>query len=240
MSLRDVIIIFAFILSFLGGFFLGIHYTMTFSYPSATVNAVAVTSDGGGALVTITARLSPGFGRVFVSVIPKTELDTQESAEIAAYVAQRIAGTPLGFRDILFEIRANTYIVEGPSAGAAMTIAAYAVLTGKKPAKDVVITGAIRPDGTIGPVGGLPEKLRAAAEHGIKYFLIPKGERYYEYVEPQKKVYEPVPGVVVVRKTYVRRVIDLYELGKKLGVQVIEVSNIEDALPYFFSSESSS
>ncbi len=226
-------------LAFLSGFFFGIYYVENFSYNSATVYAAAVVSGGGGALATITARLTPGYGRVFVSVVPKTEIDTQSSAQTAAYVAQKLAHVPLGFRDLLFTIRARTVIVEGPSAGAAMTIAAYAALTGKKPAQDVVITGVINPDGSIGPVGGLLDKLRACAEGGIKYFLIPKGERYVDVLIPQKTVYSPLPGVTIVRESYLRKRIDLYQEGNKLGVHVVEVSNIEQALPYFFSGEPS-
>ena len=226
-------------LAFLSGFFFGIYYVESFSYNSATVYAAAVVSGGGGTLATITARLTPGYGRVFVSVVPKTEIDTQTSAQTAAYVAQRLAHIPLGFRDLLFTIRARTALVEGPSAGAAMTIAAYAALTGKKPAQDVVITGVISPDGSIGPVGGLLDKLHACAEGGIKYFLIPKGERYIDVLIPQKSAYSPLPGITIIRERYVRKRIDLYEEGNKLGVHVVEVSNIEQALPYFFNEGTS-
>ncbi len=238
--LRELLLIAVVVFAFLGGFFLGIDYAISFSSETKSIYAVAVTSNGGGALVTILGRLTPGYGRVFVSVEPKMELDTQESAETAVYVAQRIAGVPLGFRDILFEIKAPSAIVEGPSAGAAMTILAYSLLTGKEPSKDVVITGAINPDGTIGPVGGLIQKLKACAENHIKIFLIPKGERYYEYLQPYKQTYEPFPGVYVVRTGYIRKRVDLVALGQKLGVKVIEVGRIEEALPYFFKNQPSS
>ncbi len=240
MGLRDVFLLLSLVLVFFSGFFFGVYYAVSFGEHSATVRAAAVTNDGRGALALITARLTPGYGRVFVSVEPKTMLDTQESAEIAAYVAQKLAGQPLGFRDMLFHIKANSQIVGGPSAGAAMTIAAYGALTGKQPRLDVVITGEIHPDGSIGPVGGLLEKLQACAEGGVKVFLIPKGERYYTYMEPYKEVYEPVPGFRIVRTGYRRKTVDLVEEGKKLGVKVVEVGQIEEALPYFFRTESSS
>ncbi len=229
-----ITILSVYVLAFLAGFLVGAWYVAEFSGRKAMVYAAAVKSEGGGALVRIYAELVPGDGKVLLSVEPKTELDTQASAEVAAYVAQRLAGTPLLFHDMVFSIRAPTVIVGGPSAGAAMTVAAYAALTGKNPRTDVVVTGEIRPDGSIGPVGGLMEKLEACAEHGIRIFLIPKGERYVRVPVVSKKRYSPAPGIVVVRTYTEYMTVDLVEEGKERGVKVVEVSDIHEVLPYFF------
>jgi len=219
---------------------LGAWYVVELSGRKTMVYAAAVKSEGGGALVRIYAEVRPGDGRVLLSVEPKTELDTQTSAEIAAYVAQKLAGTPLVFHDLVFTIRAPTVIVGGPSAGAAMTVAAYAALTNKTPRTDVVVTGEILPDGSIGPVGGLMEKLEACAENGIRVFLIPKGERYVRVPQVVRKRYSPAPGIVVVRTETRYTTVDLVEEGRKRGVTVVEVSHIRDVLPYFFSQEQAS
>ena len=233
--MRATLLAIAYVLAFISGFLFGAWYSAQFAHERVTIYAAAVKSGGGGTLVRISAELVPGSGKVLLSVTPKTELDTQESAEIAAQVAQRLAGRPLLFHDLVFTIEAPTVIVGGPSAGAAMTVAAYALLTGKEPRRDVVVTGEILPDGRIGPVGGLLDKLHACAEGGIRVFLIPKGERYVRVAKPVERKYSPAPGVVVVERTVEWQTVDLVEEGEKLGVEVHEVSTINDVLPYFFS-----
>ena len=230
------LLVFAYALIFVAGFLFGVSYSAEILGRSATVYAAAVISGTeSGTLATVTAQVIPGSGRTYITVNPSAELDTQESAQTAASVAARLAGKTIPIYDILFTINAPTEIVGGPSAGAAMTVAAYAALTGKTPRKDVVVTGEIHPDGSIGPVGGLVAKLHACADHGVHVFLIPAGERYVRVAQPVVEKQMPAPGVVVITKTVQWKTIDLVELGKKLGVKVVEVSDIHQVLPYFFS-----
>ncbi|TWT74581.1 Lon protease [Posidoniimonas polymericola] len=67
--------------------------------------------------------------------------------------------------------------VDGPSAGALTTIGVLAALRGDTVLPDVAMTGTINPDGTIGPVGGVPHKIDGAAEAGMRLVLIPYGMR---------------------------------------------------------------
>ncbi|MGH9246189.1 MAG: PDZ domain-containing protein [Acidimicrobiales bacterium] len=68
--------------------------------------------------------------------------------------------------------------VGGPSAGLAFTLAILDVLTpGELTGGDLVaVTGTINPDGTVGPVGGVAQKVAAAAEAGVEVVLVPAGE----------------------------------------------------------------
>ncbi len=66
--------------------------------------------------------------------------------------------------------------VDGPSAGAAIAIAIYACLHGKQVDNRVLITGAIRPNATIGWVGSVEEKAIAARDWGAKLLLVPRGQ----------------------------------------------------------------
>lgn len=199
------------------------------------VYAAAVVSGGGGALAEVWAEIRPGTGRVFLTVNPHAELDTQESANIAVQLASRLAGEPTAFRDLAFTINAPSVIVGGPSAGTAMAVAAYGAFVGRQPRTDVVITGELFPDGSIGPVGGLVEKLRACSEAGVRIFLIPRGERFVRIAEPVTRKVSPLPNVVVVERSVRWETADLYDLGRELGIEVVEVGTIEEALPYFFS-----
>jgi ATP-dependent Lon protease len=63
---------------------------------------------------------------------------------------------------------------DGPSAGAALTIALYSLLTGIKIKHDIAMTGEINLEGKITAIGGLEEKLEGAKRAGVKLVLYPK------------------------------------------------------------------
>jgi ATP-dependent Lon protease len=62
---------------------------------------------------------------------------------------------------------------EGPSAGAAMTLAFYSRLTNRMIRHDVAMTGEINLREEVTEIGGLDEKLNAAKRYGAKLVLIP-------------------------------------------------------------------
>ncbi len=66
---------------------------------------------------------------------------------------------------------------DGPSAGGVMTVGFAALLKGDQILRGIAMTGTISKDGTIGPVGGIPDKIRAAAREGYRTILIPQGQR---------------------------------------------------------------
>ncbi len=158
--------------------------------------------------------VTPGDGEVYLSTEPLTEVDMQASARLAALVAAYVAGKNYFDYDYFISVVSNSTIVGGPSAGAAMTVAIVSALLDKPINESVVETGMIMPDGTIGPVGGIPEKLDAAAEVGAKVMLIPAGQRI---------------AYSLSRHAYV----DVVKLGEEKGVKVVEVSTIYDALHWF-------
>jgi len=194
-----------------------------------TVYAPAVSSGGAGVLSKITLGIAyPGSGRVFFSALPYTEIETQGAARVAAFIASLLARVEFSNYDYYVLVESTTPIIGGPSAGALFTIGFTSLLLGLSINDNTTMTGMINPDGTIGPVGGLKEKLEAAASSGFKAFLIPLGQRQYKY-----PVYEEITrGWLTIRRvTY--RTVDLVEYGKRLNVSVIEVGNVLDALYYF-------
>jgi predicted S18 family serine protease len=72
-------------------------------------------------------------------------------------VAENLTEAQLGKTDIIITIEAQEPIgiVDGPSAGAAITIAIVAAINNQILNNTIFITGTINPDGTIGMVGGL-------------------------------------------------------------------------------------
>lgn len=115
-----------------------------------------------------------GTGHVFVDTNPFTQVDLQGSARIAAMVASDVLGINEKSYDFYYIIEINSSVIGGPSAGGALTVATIAAINNWKIKPGVVMTGMIDPDETIGPVGGIPYKLQAAAANGARVFLFPK------------------------------------------------------------------
>ncbi|WMJ82476.1 Lon family ATP-dependent protease [Clostridium sp. MB40-C1] len=64
--------------------------------------------------------------------------------------------------------------IDGPSAGAAITICIISALLNKPIRQDIAITGEISLRGKIKPVGGIFEKIYGARRRGIKLVVVPK------------------------------------------------------------------
>lgn len=198
---------------------------------SLTVYAPAVSRGGGGALLEINLTIKyPGSGRVYFSAKPLVELDTQATARIASYVAASITGHNYYSYDYIVETTSTSLVVGGPSAGALMTIGFIALFLNKTLNPKITMTGMINPDGSIGPVGGLLDKLEAVASNGYKIFLIPQGQRTIYVAERIVKRY---PWGYYETIKY--RQVDLVKEGEKRGVIVIEVNNILQAMKYFLN-----
>jgi ATP-dependent Lon protease len=132
----------------------------------------------GGDLLTIEATAMPGKG----NIIRTGSLgDVMKESVEAARTVVRSRARRLGIKDELFEKRDVHIHVpdgatpkDGPSAGAAMTTAFVSALTGIPVKAHVAMTGEITLRGEVTAIGGLKEKLLAAARGGIKLVMIPE------------------------------------------------------------------
>lgn len=158
-----------------------------------------------------------GTGHVFVDTSPYTQVDLQGSARLAAMVASDVLGIDQRSYDFYYIIDISSPIIGGPSAGAALTMATIAAINNWTLDPGVVMTGMINPDESIGPVGGIPYKLEAAAARNYTLFLVPE-------------------GTVIISKN-VEETIDVLKLGKDLNVTVKEVSTIQEVVKIFTGHE---
>ncbi|MGB3410559.1 MAG: S16 family serine protease [Microthrixaceae bacterium] len=73
------------------------------------------------------------------------------------------------------EVDVDSGTVTGPSAGLAWTLAIIDRLTpgSLTRGRDIAVTGEIRADGTVGPIGGVEQKVSAVKRAGIKVFIFP-------------------------------------------------------------------
>jgi ATP-dependent Lon protease len=67
---------------------------------------------------------------------------------------------------------------DGPSAGGALTLAIYSLLTHRKIQNNIAMTGEINLQGHISAIGGLEEKLEGAKKAGCIVALVPKENNY--------------------------------------------------------------
>src|ERR1700749_346558 len=136
-------------------------------------------TDVGGELLTIEGTSMPGKGKMTVTGNLRDVMKESISAA-ACYVRSRaiVYGVepPLfDRRDIHVHVPEGATPKDGPSAGVAMATAIVSIMTGIPVRHDVAMTGEITLRGRVLPIGGLKEKLLAAARGGIKTVLIPEG-----------------------------------------------------------------
>jgi PDZ domain-containing protein len=77
--------------------------------------------------------------------------------------------------ELPFEVDIATSEIGGPSAGLAFTLTLIDELTPGEltGGTSVAVTGTIRTDGSVGPIGGLAQKASAAKQMGAKVFIVP-------------------------------------------------------------------
>jgi predicted aconitase with swiveling domain len=179
-----------------------------------------------GVMLNMTAEVKPGKGRVLVDTQPLMGVVFQDAANTAVYVAQNRTGISLVGSDVIFSINAPGQVpaVDGPSAGALMTLLAISALENKPLHEDVTLTGTIDQDGNVGVIGGVVEKARAARDSGKSVILLPRANaNLLQYTQQTREYY----GFNVIRqvpksvdaKTYVEA---------NIGVKVQYVDTIDD------------
>jgi uncharacterized protein len=185
-------------------------------------------SDTGevGAILSAQVIVTNGTGHVFVDTNPYTQVDLQGSARLAAMVASDVLGVDQKSYDFYYVIDIGSPIIGGPSAGGALTVATIAAMNNWKIKPGIVMTGMINPDETIGPVGGIPFKLQAAATKNTSLFLVPQGQLVVNMTTMVRI------GNVITSNTK-EETVNLIELGKKLNINVKEVTTIQDAVLLF-------
>jgi len=197
---------------------------------SSSVKVPAVDNSGTGVVTFVKVSALKGSGKTLVDIDQLIYwADTQYSIQVSKFVAEYATGYNLSNTDVMYSIETNANLIEGPSAGAALTVATISALYDQPVKEDVMITGTISPDGTIGQVGGVLEKAIAAKDVGATLFLVPPGqsqENYYERVT----VCEPIGPIRYCTTQYIPVSANI---GDEVGIEVIEVAAIQEALPHF-------
>ena len=148
------------------------------------IHGLAVFGTHQGAVMDIEAVSTPGRGEVRVTGLVEEEemgpeghrLRRKSTAHGSAENVQTLLaelGFPLGERNLHINFPGGAP-VDGPSAGVAMAVVAVSALTGQKVDGTCAVTGEISVQGQVKPVGGVPAKLEAARQAGIRKVFIPR------------------------------------------------------------------
>ncbi len=131
----------------------------------------------GGDIMFIEAIQMPGKGQITLT----GQLgDVMKESAQAAWSLLRARAGPLGIpldaftqTDVHLHLPAGAVPKDGPSAGIAIATALASLLCRRPARHDVAMTGELTLRGRILPIGGLKEKLTAAARAGVKTVLVP-------------------------------------------------------------------
>ena len=196
-----------------------------------TMNLPAVNQQGEGVTTTLSVEAMHGNGRVLLDIDDLLFwADTEHSMRKARIVAGNISGIDVKKYDIIYNIDANASLIGGESAGAALAVATIAALQNKSLKEDVMITGTINHDGSIGPISGVLEKAKASKEIGVNLFLVPllqSVDVVYETVQHCEKF-----GWTEICTT--EQIPQKVNVGDKAEIRIEEVGTIDEALKYFF------
>jgi ATP-dependent Lon protease len=140
------------------------------------VTGMAWTATGGDLLL-IEALRMPGSGRL--TVTGQLGSVMRESVDAAhSYVRSRaeilgIAETEFKDSDLHIHFPAGAIPKDGPSAGAAVTLAIASVLSRRPVRRDTALTGEVTLRGKVLEIGGVKEKVLAAYRAGLRHVIMP-------------------------------------------------------------------
>lgn len=159
---------------------------------------VQVTDGSGGFSVELSGIEAEGAGPAWLA-----------ASASAATVATLVSGSDPSVLDVRFGV---TGPIDGPSGGAILAVGVLAAIRDLSLRPGVTMTGTVSPDGSVGVVGSVPTKVRAAADAGYDRVLV-----------PVRNITDRDPETGD----------DVVTLGASLGVDVTAVADIAEALAVF-------
>ena len=149
------------------------------------INGLYATSDGSyGGIIPIQILWFPSTSPLDVKATGNLQQVIKESTQVAASLAfnrldldrqeKYLSDWKERPKGIHIHCPEGSTPKDGPSAGTALTVAIYSILTERKIRHDIAITGEINLQGNVTAIGGLDNKLEGAKKAGVRLVLYPK------------------------------------------------------------------
>ncbi len=164
----------------------------------------------GGDILFIEATRMPGKGHLLLTgSLGEVMKESAQTALSYLRSQSKLLGIDLsdyGKYDLHIHVPAGATPKDGPSAGVTLVAALASLLTRRRVRADVAMTGEISLRGRVMRVGGIKEKVLAAARFGIKEVLLP---------EPNRSDWSDVPEEVraKLKVHFIRHISDLLPLA---------------------------
>lgn len=174
------------------------------------VNGLAVMGDSG-IVLPIMAEVTPAQSKAEGRVIATGKLQeiAKEAVTNVSALIKKFMGEDISNKDVHIQFIGTYEGVEGDSASISIATAVISALEGVPVKQTVAMTGSLSVRGDVLPVGGVTQKIEAAASAGIRTVLIPKSNM----------------GDVLIDESF------------KDKVQVIPVSTISEVFEYAMGSQ---
>lgn len=161
----------------------------------------------GGEILFIETMLTKGKGNI--KVTGQLGDVMKESVDIALSLVKSMYPEKSEIfekNDIHIHVPAGAVPKDGPSAGITMTTALASLINNVPVSPEYAMTGEVSLRGNVMPIGGLPEKLMAAARAGIKKVFIPE-ENEDDLKEVAKEVLDELEIIPVKRVEDVLKIV---------------------------------
>ena len=161
----------------------------------------------GGEILFIETMLTKGKGNI--KVTGQLGDVMKESVDIALSLVKSMYPEKSEIfekNDIHIHVPAGAVPKDGPSAGITMTTALASLINNIPVSPEYAMTGEVSLRGNVMPIGGLPEKLMAAARAGIKKVFIPE-ENEDDLKEVAKEVLDELEIIPIKRVEDVLKIV---------------------------------
>jgi Lon-like ATP-dependent protease len=144
-------------------------------YEVGRVNGLAVMGDSG-IVLPIMAEVTPAQSKEEGRVIATGKLQeiAKEAVTNVSALIKKFMGEDITSKDVHIQFIGTYEGVEGDSASISIATAVISALEGVPVKQAVAMTGSLSVRGDVLPVGGVTQKIEAAAQAGIKTVLIPR------------------------------------------------------------------
>jgi ATP-dependent Lon protease len=169
-------------------------------------------STGTGGVLPIEVVWFPSSKPLEIKATGNLEKVIKESTEVACSLAWNILDDhlknkymefwkkkPMGFH---IHCPEGAVPKDGPSAGAALTLAIYSLLTNRKIKNTIAMTGEINLQGNVMQIGGLEEKLEGAKRAGVQLALLPKDNKKHldKIIERNASLFDDTFKIEIIEK----------------------------------------